>query len=1192
MEKPILRASSSPISGTEQLLLHIDTWLEIINVSKLYIERKYPKMNLNDVDYLETDKKYREFNLQETMLFDDLPENSRNEYEELNATFMQFHVFQNANAKEVVAHFQQLLNFRAKQDAASPAAKDHLQAFADLDAVDHLSNKSNADMVLRYKRLYLLRKEDFLKHMRIILTSKNLDTKKHFGKIKELYEKEADYATSALAEIQSQKGPIRVGNRKEYDLAEKRLIAKKKEQIDDYRKDQEELDLLISTPDHDPEQIEPKKRTMLEKLKNRNVEIDILTKLYEREASALTAKEVLKKKWEDFKDEEKNIEKRVTNVDLYAASAGYFVENSAKYIAKSMFEKPAPKIGTMVDHMAKDLAETGAMLAVTVLLGPFGASLAGPFVKEGFKALWGVEEPEDPNIARFDKVYEKLDNISRQLDLTNEKLDDILKRFDEINESIGKLDALLKITLRKTQLEDKIQKVQAAITNVKNLYQNTFSRTHDSIDEVHIIEKLDDDMLGILADLFKLLWSPRCELSRHAFHFDDSAQEHTFAYSINQLAKDPAMGDGNRFERIIELIDPLTRDILDLCSDYLQNRDALAMILRVYYTMVNYPDKNGTSNRQEQLFTNLRSFFDNATCQEMRTRIQTVRTTFEQHLAPGFRNKTLYYRYQIAKNNPADVDFTQAFGIETFDPQQRDDTKHGRPVRYNYNNKGFFEHTPKGDYARFFFVHNQAVAGSEFHGKGHALLYCVNDDFDQRFVPVKIGAGLANDEIYLFGAGGLEGSHFRVVPLHLDCIQEKDADAKDPDYLGQFDQLWESGKSFEIQGDKWIGLPVRFMRLLVRYPTRANSSLFLVQQNTLTGEEVQLGEYGVSYTSYANKPGRFSKIVISFKEKAKNQAPYMAVQIEFSNEYKIALTEKKNLVPELATFDLLFNAPSNRSTNAICWIDNRYTFASLHMPGRLNKLKAGTKLPLDGLHSAKNSYHLQIREDGSLTWSIGLRDIFWFAGIEEDTTAPITGILAVFDFRGNLVLYNKEGKAAWKSDTVKLAPTDKVHLQLQDDRNLVIYNQADKALWASDTYERKEEWRWCVGERLSIGNSQKSGKIKNRQSKITMQADGNLVFKFRDYNQEVPLKDTGTWKAENKGQYAVLRPDGIIAVYNEQHKEVGRTPNSAIKDLGKGAYLEVAIDLVSGMISNDYMLSLKLKTHSGTEKGKFWEVKK
>ncbi len=123
-------------------------------------------------------------------------------------------------------------------------------------------------------------------------------------------------------------------------------------------------------------------------------------------------------------------------------------------------------------------------------------------------------------------------------------------------------------------------------------------------------------------------------------------------------------------------------------------------------------------------------------------------------------------------------------------------------------------------------------------------------------------------------------------------------------------------------------------------------------------------------------------------------------------------------------------------------------------PRKQNHFNRNTNFFLGrGFASNNNRYLMSMQTDGnfvvkrlepipgSLTKKI---TILW-----STNTSTRNVSVAVFQTDGNLVLYDRDNKAVWASNTEGMGE----YLAMQDDGNLVIYDRRDIAVWASNTNE-------------------------------------------------------------------------------------------------------------------------------------------
>lgn len=100
--------------------------------------------------------------------------------------------------------------------------------------------------------------------------------------------------------------------------------------------------------------------------------------------------------------------------------------------------------------------------------------------------------------------------------------------------------------------------------------------------------------------------------------------------------------------------------------------------------------------------------------------------------------------------------------------------------------------------------------------------------------------------------------------------------------------------------------------------------------------------------------------------------------------------------------------------------------------------------PGDSIKSANGRFVLEFERDGDLALLDGETRL-WSSG-----TADQEAVICIMQSDGNLVLYRRNGRVVWKTDTE--GRYDSV-LTLQDDGNVVIYDAEGKPIWASGTVQ-------------------------------------------------------------------------------------------------------------------------------------------
>ncbi len=151
------------------------------------------------------------------------------------------------------------------------------------------------------------------------------------------------------------------------------------------------------------------------------------------------------------------------------------------------------------------------------------------------------------------------------------------------------------------------------------------------------------------------------------------------------------------------------------------------------------------------------------------------------------------------------------------------------------------------------------------------------------------------------------------------------------------------------------------------------------------------------------------------------------------------------------------------------------------------------------------------------------------------------GTAATMQNDGNLVMYNKEGQAIWRSNT---AGDPGGRLVVQDDGNLVIQGASGQKIWATNTAQASVP----TGP-AAKGNTMQSGEALDSSQPITSEngkytlwfgSDGNLAL---HKGRRLPP----IWGTKMNGQpseTAIMKNDGNLAIYNTWGKEIW-TSNTA-----------------------------------------------
>ena len=210
---------ATPTNTKQEFLNKIGTWEFIIENSLGYYPIKYKTINGVIVKYEENiekgdtdtiDTRYKRFNELEYAMTDLMTETEEAAYREQNQEFFKL-LFTTNNPKAIEKAFNALLSLSTListskggalvevnySDAVKRAATVRENYYKTLGEKDCIG-KSEIDLVLRYKRIYLLRKKNFHTALSFVLNSKTELKAVELDNLKVLLEKDVDYAFGSV----------------------------------------------------------------------------------------------------------------------------------------------------------------------------------------------------------------------------------------------------------------------------------------------------------------------------------------------------------------------------------------------------------------------------------------------------------------------------------------------------------------------------------------------------------------------------------------------------------------------------------------------------------------------------------------------------------------------------------------------------------------------------------------------------------------------------------------------------------------------------------------------------------------------------------------------------------------------------------------------------------------------------------
>lgn len=1179
------QVTATPINSIPEFLNQIDTWKFILENSLNYYKIKFPKINGIVVKYEEDkakdtiDTRYKRFNELEYAMTDLMTGTEEAVYRAQNQAFFKL-LFTAEDVSSIVNAFNGLLTLNSStlySDAVKSAARVRENYYNTLSEKDYIGGSEN-DLVLRYKRIYMLRKQAFHNALSFVLHNKTPLTGNDFDYIKVLYEKDVDYAFGSVDKIvenilqtpsetflYESKGDTISEIEKEIKEREKQLKNDyekiKSDEHNRYNKILEELNVkekeeLESVFGTEEEKRKAEIKAKYDKLKaeclqesNKTLndakykairaagdDIDKLKKVLAYEEKALPRKKI--------------IERGLKDPETYKAMANYAAEKSAGFIIRSIFSNPKPSVDDFANDILKDLAPRAANFLATFVLGPFGGGIAAPFINGLFSLLWGVEEPVDPNKARFDHIDEELTKIQERLDVILGKLNGINSELEKIEKLIQESNKSFRLTLKIDDFNKKIASAREILRRITTTYTAFYKPESSNTSDAEDLLNLNKNLRDIVQALIVGYWDQEFNIDDYSTPFKVSPTEGTIAYELNKLA-DNKDNIASSFDEVVEKTYPLVEAIMALCDSYLKEQSNIQQIIAVTYSIYYF---EGKKDKFDKIFTHLEKSKLEDT--DLRAKITNVVKVLETY---GQVSSDIWQLYNNYTNKKSVLNITHAFGLEKFNPKIEGFVP--KPIFYNYKTGKFEEH-PEGKFARFFLVPNEK-------NPGRHLLHCVNEDFDQSYLSVKMSLRLGGDNELVFGDRPELDQRIRLVALTDPRLQEADKKGRDQSYMGQLDTLVASEKTVNIGGsdnvNRLIGLPMPGQHLGLYYnPNIRNSSI-----------RINHDDYWIASV------GRGNYLHFRLIEEGHG---FEIFGNDDSND-KIQFSGCENPIRELGIFDMTMQLNDKEH----CLYDNRYL--SIQNKSQENRLEAFEKLSAKGLKTGKTE--VKFDNKGVLKMQSSSNDVYWYAGIERKTSEELSGKLAVMKPDGNFVMYDEEGKEVWCTDTGGHRGKN-VFLELTPSYNLVISepNASNPTLWS---IRKKLDPNLRTSIRMNVGEILQKGAFKfryvtdnellNIKVRLLFTNDGKLRLEYiRNKNEPILLEESNV-----NGEYAVFEPRGRLVIYNKSGEEVWSncTPENAYKNLGIDSYLKLNIENKSG----NFFGKISLHAETGAEEGSFWSWK-
>jgi hypothetical protein len=1222
---------SISVQTPKQFLQTLDMWKFIIENSLEYYKSGYPEFNGKKVKYEENKEKgdadtidtwYKRFNDLEYTMTSLMTQTEEAAYREQNRIFFHF-LFTSKDSNAIVNKFTALLQLNAStsySDEVKKAASVREIYYNTLVEKDNIFT-SPSDLVMRYKRIYLLRKQTFHSTLKLILNeSKSGINPRDFDELKVLFEKNVDYALSSADQILESilnAPPETLPSETLLDAAsdidtikeiQREIENTKKRLKEDYNVQKttvreannvyDGIKEQLRQADENPETTENQKQEIRARLANAETalqaakdakyklikesgdKIDKLKKVLDYETEAMSARDKIKLHFKSIPDRAKAYLNEETAYNM----SKYMAQKSAGFVIRLWLDKPKPSFGDFAEELLKDITPKAGVFLATFLLGPVAGGIAAPFITELFSFLWGSEKPVDPNKARFDHIDEELERINARLDDIVGKLDGINNKLDDLITMISEVGTDIDLKLKISNFKEKVLLAKKTLNNFKDLYADFYKPYSMATPNAKGLLKMDNDLRSIIEDLVIAYWDTDFKMSAHDSPFKISPATDTIAYALNQFAQNEN-SKYSSFDKTIDTILPLVGAIVDVSQTYMVERIFILQMLAATYTLQDYEDKEDTF---DIIFKNISDMYSKFEQEKARlTNVMCVLNTYGK-VSPDIWQ--FYDNYIGYTHNPKALNISHAFCLETFNP--KDEKFVSKPIFYNYNTASFEEH-PEGKYARFFLVSNTKT-------KGEFLLHCVNENFDQRYVSVKLGLRTGPDnELVLLNRTERHKWRIRLVPLTDERFDKSYKLGLDK-VVGELDCFLASKKTISIDDN----------RILVKLPLEKGyfsiirtHSGFCIGPEFSWYKEIKVEAKVYSLTFRPIDKGNGFEIVGTDSGKG----------IQFSGY--------ENPIPELGIFDMEIQHDNERYL-----YDNRY-FRVQKKSENENRLEAYGKLTAmytetiqkgndktdivkEGKSLKNGAYQLKFGDKAYkdvLKLESSPINTHWYAGIENDSSTPdVKGKLAVMQPDGNFVVIDEEGKIVWQTNTGGKGKD--VYLELLSDRTLVVA-VPDKSnflfpyriLWQAGIRHQALTYGLQVGESLRKGEFrtrripvEEKPTFENGEVKLILEHDGNLRLLFiANYKSDklpwVVKAESKTNTVDKMGEYVVFEPKKGLVIYDKNDKAIWAGGGSVdhYKKLTALGYLELDIH-EKGM---SHVGKISIQDGKGKELDSFWDWK-
>lgn len=1090
VEKSSASMPNDPIN-IDDIIARLGIMVSISTNSLLYLDQFYTNPNefqlsdktLAEIKRLELNVNSLETTILQTIYQGQQPgseqEKKYAEYVKINKRLVSEQLFYPKKAQEILDTAKQMDAFFEGYPEVAALVEERNGYLNEIQQLDRLKEEN---VVFRYKRIYLQRREKFYSFMlsQIVLNKDKYNDFVIRQEIADLLNKEKDFAVYEFEAIAAKVIAIPMVVQSFTDESDD-IVNRKIEDIRQWEKELSEKDKEFKKKFIDIKNFEDKD---VEEYKKYVSERDALRYGIEAKRSSLTNYQRFKLNAQEqkFSAMSKDFGKMVL-ADIASTVTSSLLKTIKGEADEVDWEGVALEVGEAI-------LKAGVQVVAAAYLGPFGAQIAGSI----FSAF--LPGPPDPVLQKIGIMMEQLNQIEEKLDQLTEQMNQFQK---DITSMIQLLPAKIADEMTKLDIQKDIQEIKRQLLNNKNNSQKIINNSGGSLLEYNNLINNSGSINNLIQQIIQKTYA-LISLQPDEYDLPESPGDGTLIWHFigNNLKDTHPLDFYSSCQYILNVHQKLTEDVFEM---YLLVQPIVEQALSIYYTM-GYNDQN-TIN-QDKIVTFLMSQYQKR--EDTKAMFYNLKIKLLYGMV-GARNLSLYEKMQAYEEPGADYnfDFTKGFGLLL----KSNDTDKGTLCEYDYNRQ-LFQKSSSDAPGRFYIQPGFTTTEDNLYD-----MYYANNDCSPGLLKAKVLLGF-RDTIYIVGT---TSGQFSVVPF------------SDPLFKDSIEQLFlnKVRKLIQISDRTIIKLPLSSF-YLVAYCTQAGEyCIDLVeeptkQQTTLVSKKFVPSIYESKYILFESDALGY---YISIESAAGDK---------ITQKLTLSIRRARLLEGEKTDHSRGLDVHTSAITgNPYIVIDNRYLFSYLPASSK-DTLVPGQRLYKgDGLFSENGKYKMIFENSGNFSLYA-----FYQIGNKEGKNSLYTtntdglpyfgrekGQVLIMQRDGRIKMYNEKFKVIWQTDYISEPCKG---LQIVNDGSAVLHYQGSEKF---DRYLRNPSSTDRLGpaEYLLPGESLKVSDYD--RTKAVFEENGDFVIYSENGAQ--------LWTSGTKGlgiKMIVMETDGTLGFYDGSGKRV------------------------------------------------------